>query len=112
VAGVWAAAATAIAVIALVEARKDEPDEGSSARVSAELDHVQSRLERRIDELQNRLGKLPTTDDVKRLESRLRTAEDDVRTASADARSARDKVSALDGRVQDLEQQQRTTTSP
>jgi polyhydroxyalkanoate synthesis regulator phasin len=107
---VWAVAATAIAVIALLEAREKDAGQDSSAS-SGDLERVERRLDRCIVDLRDRLSTLATSNDVKRLESRLRAVEDDARGASADAKSADDKVSDLERRVADLEQQG-TTTSP
>jgi len=111
VAAVWAVAATAIAVIALVDARND--DTGGSGDAAADAARVQRNLERRISALQDRIDELPTSDDVKRLDDRLGTAEDDVKGASEDAKRAGDRVSELERRVEDLGGTSGgTTTSP
>ena len=49
VAGVWAVAATAIAVFALVKA--DEADDAGREQAAGDLDRVQRQLDSRIDEL-------------------------------------------------------------
>jgi len=101
VAAIWAVAATALAVIALIEANKD--DSGESARTAGELGRVQRQLNSRIDDLESRIADLPTSDDVSKLDGRLKAVEDDADKS----RTATDKLSGrvddLEGRVDDLE---------
>ncbi len=111
VAGVWAVAATAIAVIALVDAR-GEDSSGSSSTVPAEVRQAQRRLERRLSNLEERLGTLATTDDAKRLEERLRAVENDVRGGSEGTSRVDERISELERRVRELEQERRTMTGP
>jgi chromosome segregation ATPase len=101
VAAVWAVAATALGVIALLEANKD--DSADQTKAAGELGRVQSQLNSRIDDLESRIDELPTSDDVSKLDGRLKTVEDkvDKNTAATDRLSSR--VDDLDGRVDDLE---------
>ena len=101
VAAVWAVAATALGVIALLEANKD--DSADQTRAAGELGRVQKQLNSRIDELEGRIDELPTSDDVSKLDGRLKAVEGkvDKSTAATDRLSSR--VDDLDGRVDDLE---------
>jgi TolA-binding protein len=118
VAAVWAVAATALAVIALLEANKN--DNGDQTRAAGELGRVQRQLNSRIDGLESRIADLPTSDDVSKLDGRLKSVEDkvDKNTTATDRLSSR--VDDLEGRVDDLESRVEkletsssgTTTSP
>ena len=101
VAAVWAVAATALAVIALLEANKD--DSADQTRAAGELGRVQKQLNARIDDLEGRIEELPTSDDVSKLDGRLKAVEGkvDKSTAATDRLSSR--IDDLDGRVDDLE---------
>ena len=98
----WVVAASAIAVIALLDSNGgSEPTRRDAGSVATQLARVQRRLEARIDELDRRLGELPSRTDVQPLESRLGTVED----AQARVKDASDGVSRLEDRVSELEQQ-------
>ena len=101
VAAVWAVAATALGVIALLEANKD--DSAEQERAAGELGRVQKQLNSRMDDLEGRIDELPTSDDVSKLDGRLKTVEGkvDKSTAATDRLSSR--VDDLDGQVDDLE---------
>jgi TolA-binding protein len=115
VAAVWAVAATALGVIALIEANKDD-DEGRAV-TPRELGRVQRALNARMDGLESRLAELPTTDAVSRLDGRLKTVENaaDKAAASADRLSGRvddlgGQLDELETRVEELEESQQTQT--
>ena len=95
VAGVWAVAATAIAVIALVQANKDD-----SAKIGSQTDNqvgrVQRDLNKRLDDVESRLDDLAPSSDVAKLDRRLKKAEEDTSKAT-------EKLDKLSGRVDDLE---------
>ena len=101
VAAVWAVAATALGVIALLEANKD--DDADQTRAAGELGRVQRQLNSRIDDLESRMDDLPTSDDVSNLDDRLKTVENSVdkNTTATDRLGGR--VDDLEGRVDDLE---------
>jgi TolA-binding protein len=101
VAAIWAVAATALAVIALLEANKD--DSAEQTKAAGELGRVQRQLNSRIDDLESRVDDLPTSDDVSRLDGRLKTVEDDADKSRAAADKLSGRVDDLDGRVDDLE---------
>jgi archaellum component FlaC len=101
VAGIWAVAATALAVIALLEANKDDSD--AQTQAAGELGRVQRQLNSRLDDLESRVDELPTSDDVSKLDGRLKSVEDglDKNTTATERLSGR--VDDLEGRVDDLE---------
>ena len=108
VAAIWAVAATALAVIALLEANKD--DGAEQTETAGELGRVQRQLNSRIDDLESRVEDLPTSDDVSKLDGRLKAVEDDAdksRAAADKSRAAADKLSDsvddLETRVEELE---------
>ncbi len=101
VAAVWAVAATALGVIALLEANKD--DSADQTRAAGELGRVQQQLNSRIDDLESRIDELPTSDDVSKLDDRLKTVESKVDKNSAATDRLSSRVDDLDGRVDDLE---------
>ena len=100
VAAVWATAATAIAVIALIaadKARDDNTQAGrESARTAGQIGDAQRRLDRRLEEIDARLDELPTTADLDDLTGRLEQAE------SEDGRTG-DEIEELTSSVNDLE---------
>jgi septal ring factor EnvC (AmiA/AmiB activator) len=97
VAGVWAIAATAIAVIALVQANRIDEEE-LNARTADQIRDVQGRLEDRIESIESRIGELPTSEDISDLDRRLGEIEDQAGTTT-------DRLDQLRGRLDDLEQQ-------
>ena len=102
VAGVWAVAATAVGLIALI-ADDDEsgptPDDAGT-QAAAE---VERSLGRRIDELESQLEDADSGADLRRLDRRLQQLEDDTSQAADDARQASETASALSDRVDELE---------
>jgi septal ring factor EnvC (AmiA/AmiB activator) len=94
VAGVWAFAATAIAVIALIAASDDE----KVAAATGQIGRVQRQLSGRISEIEARVDKLPRSEDVSRLENRLKEVENGAGKSS-------DRLKALSGRIDDLDRQ-------
>jgi TolA-binding protein len=117
VAGVWAAAASAIAIIALISGNDSNKNSGrTSTDVSAQVARVQRALNKRIDDLDSKIQQLPTSDDVSKLDSRLKSTEDKSSQAATDAKDARTKVTDLETRVKNLEQSQQgsggTGTAP
>jgi methyl-accepting chemotaxis protein len=101
VAAVWAVAATALAVIALLEANKD--DNGDQTRAAGELGRVQRQLNSRMDDLESRVEELPTNDAVSKLDGRLKAVEDATDKSATDTERLSGRVDDLEGRVDDLE---------
>jgi predicted nuclease with TOPRIM domain len=108
VAGVWAVAATALAVFALIEANKD--DDAARTQAAGELGRVQRALNDRIDELESRIDELPTSDDVSKLDDRLKQVEDGADRTGTDIERLANRFDDLEGRVDELEQSSQTET--
>lgn len=100
VAGVWAVAATAVGLIALL-ADDDEPVRDDSGAQAAE--RVEQSLGRRIGELESKVEEADSSQDLRRLDRRLQQLEDDTSQAADDARRAREAASELSDRVDELE---------
>jgi TolA-binding protein len=114
VTAVWAIAATALAVFALIEANKDE-DSGEGQRVAEELGRVQRDLNDRIDDLESRIDELPTSDDLSNLDNRIQDIEQRLDRQAAGAEELGGRVDDLESRVEELEQSsetQGTETTP
>ena len=101
VAAIWAVAATALAVIALLEANKD--DDGDRTRVAGELGRVQRQLNSRIDDVESRIEDLSSSDDVSKLDGRLKAVEQDADRSGTAAEKLSVGVDDLAGQVDDLE---------
>jgi predicted nuclease with TOPRIM domain len=108
VAGVWAVAATAIAVIALIQANQDNSEE-LGQRTASQIGRVQRDLNERLDEIESSLGDLAPAEDVTRLDNRLKEVEDSAGKATDRLDSIADDVDDLQTRVEELEQQPQTT---
>ena len=105
VAGVWAVAATAIAVIALVDQQDDgSQEEEATSDLASQVGRVQRQLDRRLDSLESRVEDLPSSEDVSKLERRLQKVEEDSSTAADRVGRLREQVGDLEDRVDELEQ--------
>jgi septal ring factor EnvC (AmiA/AmiB activator) len=109
VAGVWAVAATAIAVIALIQANKDD-----SAKIGQEtasqIGRVQKDLNKRLDDVENRLSELAPSSDVANLDRRLKKVEDNLSKTTTKLDKVSAQVDDLKTKVDDLESQQGSGT--
>jgi septal ring factor EnvC (AmiA/AmiB activator) len=115
VAGVWAAAATAIAVIALLDSGDDEEqDRATAEQVSSRVTRVERDLKRELETLRTQIEALPGADDLSKIDRRLKEVEDDASQAARDAKSADEQAGDLEERVGQLEEDggQGTTTTP
>jgi len=114
VAGVWAVAATALGVIALIQANKE--DDTGKAQSAADLARVQKNLANRIDDLESRVDDLPTSDDVSKLDGRIKDLETKADRTASDVDKLNSRVDDVEQRVDDLESasqtQTNTTTTP
>jgi septal ring factor EnvC (AmiA/AmiB activator) len=114
VAGVWAVAATALAVFALIEANKN--DDTARTQAAGEIGRVQRQLNARMDDLEQRVDELPTSDAINKLDSRLQDLEDSSDNVGTDIERLGNRLDDLESRVDDLEQaiesQAETTTTP
>ena len=116
VAGVWAAAATAIAVIALLNSGDDEEQRVSAAEVSSRVTRLERDLKRDLDTLRTQVETLPGAEDLSKIDRRLKEVEDDASQAARDAKSADERAGELEDRLGELEsaggQDTATTPSP
>jgi septal ring factor EnvC (AmiA/AmiB activator) len=114
VTAVWAVAATALGVFALIEANKD--DDSGRTQSAADLARVQKDLNSRIDDLESRVDDLPTSDDLSKLDGRIKDLENKADKTTSDLDKLNGRVDDLEQRVGDLEQasqsQTNTTTTP
>jgi septal ring factor EnvC (AmiA/AmiB activator) len=106
VAGVWAVAAIAIAVFALIEANKE--DDTARTQVAGELGRVQRQLNDRIDDLESRIDDLPPSEDLSKLDNRLKQVEDGADRTGTDIERLGNRLDDVESRVDDLEQAQET----
>ncbi|MET0615971.1 MAG: DUF2730 family protein [Thermoleophilaceae bacterium] len=114
VTAVWAVAATALGVIALIQANKK--DEAGETQTAADLARVQKDVNSRLDDLEQRVSDLPTSDDVSKLDGRIKDLEKKADSTSSDIDKLNGRVDDLEQRVDDLESsnqsQTNTTTTP
>jgi peptidoglycan hydrolase CwlO-like protein len=114
VAAVWAVAATALGVIALIQANKD--DEAGKTQTAADIARVQKDLNNRLDDLESRVDDLPTSDDLSKLDGRIQDVEKKADRNGSDIEKLNGRIDDLEQRVDDLEasneSQTNTTTSP
>jgi septal ring factor EnvC (AmiA/AmiB activator) len=115
VTAVWAVAATALGVIALIQANKD--DTSGQTQSAADLARVQRDLSGRIDDLKSQVDGLPTSDDLSKLDGRIKDVEKKADSTGSDLDKLNGRVDDLEKRVDDLESsssqtQTNTTTTP
>jgi septal ring factor EnvC (AmiA/AmiB activator) len=104
VTGVWAVAATAIAVIALVAANDDSEDRAANRQTAGELARVQRQLNDRVDDLESRLEDAPSADDVRALDERLGKVERSAGATSDSIERATGRIDELDSQLSDLDE--------
>ena len=115
VTGGWAAAATAVAVIALVDQENENSEDQATGDLAGRVGRLQRQLDRRVDELESQLQELPKADDVSKLDNRLKEVEEDSSSAADDVNKLNRQVDDLDQRVDEVEREQRGsggTTTP
>ena len=114
VAAVWAVAATALGVFALIQANKE--DDSGKTQTAADIARVQKDVNSRLDDLESRVDDLPTSDDLTKLDGRIQDVEKKADTTGSDVDKLNGRVDDLEQRVDDLEQanesQTNTTTTP
>jgi polyhydroxyalkanoate synthesis regulator phasin len=103
---VWALAATAIAVLAFIEARDAKSEQNSAQTATkADIERVQQGLRSDVDELRSDVDQLPTQAEFNQLQSSTRKAQKDANSAAKDATAANDDVAELKTSVEALERQ-------
>jgi septal ring factor EnvC (AmiA/AmiB activator) len=114
VTAVWAIAATALGVIALIQANKS--DEEGRTQAAGELGRVQKQLNDRIDDLEAQVDDLPTSDDLSNLDNRIKDVEKNTDGTGSDIDKLNGRLDDLEQRMDDLESasesQTNTTTTP
>jgi TolA-binding protein len=110
VAGVWAVAATAIAVIALVQANKDDSAQ-IGEQTASQVGKVQRDLNNRLDAIEKQLDDLAPASDISRLDKRLQKVEDQASKTGTQLEKVTGRVDDLEQRVDDLESQQQAGTT-
>lgn len=109
VAGVWAVAATALAVFALIQANQE--DEAGREEAAGQIGRIERQLNDRIDDLEQRIEGLPSSENVANLEDRLGQVEDEASGAAQDVERLGNRVDDLESRVDRLEQSQADTNT-
>ncbi len=102
VVGIWAAAASIIALIALIDSGNGSDKE--SASTQSDVARLEERLTGRLDNIEQTLDEKASTEDVQKLESRVAKAERDAADAADASSQAADDLRRLSQRVDDLEQ--------
>ena len=98
----WAVAATALGVFALIQANKD--DEGRKDPVRRRPRAVQKDLSGRIDDLEEaQVDEPPTSDDLWKLDGRIKDVEKKADSTGSDIDKLNGRVDDLEKRVDDLE---------
>jgi hypothetical protein len=112
VAGLWAVAASAIAIIALLTANDNkQPKRSPGAVTGSQLSGVQRDLDQRIDALERKVKTLPHSSDVSKLDTRLKAAEDRANGARDDVKAVRTDVSDVQKRLDAVEKKQQQQSS-
>ena len=104
-AGVWAVAATAVALIALLDTSGDDAKktaQGATDRIES-LESQQEKLTERVDALDTQVEDLAPAGDVSKLQNRLERAEKDAAAAEKEAKDASETVTDIEDRVSTLE---------
>jgi hypothetical protein len=99
VVGAWAAAASIVAIIALVTGGDDS---GDSASTRSDVAQLEESLTGRLDNVEQRLDEAPSAEDLERLDNRLKEVENQVEEAQDGAPSSED-LDQLGQRTDDLE---------
>lgn len=96
VAGVWAVTATAVALIALL----DDSGRAAERRANQTAERIaaaESRLDRRIGQLDSRLRRLPTSAQVEAVRSQVTQAKRSADGTAGEVSRLEDRVTTLEG---------------
>jgi hypothetical protein len=113
VAAVWAIAASAIALIALLDDDTGADGGDDTAQSTRAATQVERRLERRIEELEQRVEDAPSGEDLSELSGRIDDVEGQVEDLGSapsedDLNQVRDRVEELEQRMDEVESQQQS----
>jgi septal ring factor EnvC (AmiA/AmiB activator) len=105
----WAVAASAIGVIALVQAGKDDNPTSTQTQTTQsvspkDFEAFQKQVNDRLDAFSRRLNDTASAADLQKLDKRLATVEDDLSQVQDDTGKANDNVTKLQADVKDLQQ--------
>jgi septal ring factor EnvC (AmiA/AmiB activator) len=105
----WAIAASAIAVIALIQASNDNssdktPTQTTQAVTPQQLQDLEKQTNDRLDAFSRRINDSAAQSDVQKLDKRLTAAEDDSSQAKDDVSKQGDTVKQLQTDLKDLQQ--------
>jgi len=108
----WAIAASAIGVIALVQAGKDNNanDSANSAQqqtaqdVATQLKTFEQQVNDRLDAFSRRLNDTASAADLQKLDKRLSQTEDDVSKVQDDVSKQSDAITQIQSDIKDLQQ--------
>jgi septal ring factor EnvC (AmiA/AmiB activator) len=105
----WAVAASAIAVIALIQAGKDDNSAKTQTQTTQtvspkELADFEKQVNDRLDAFSRRLNDTASAADLQKLDKRLATVEDDLSQVQDDTGKTDDGVTKLQADVKDLQQ--------
>ena len=101
----------AIAAIALVVANRADDNDTSAQRASGRIGAVQRDLNDRIDKLEQRIDGLPTSDDLAKLDTRLKAVEDGASKTSTQLDRLSGRLDDLSSRVDALEKSAGSNTN-
>jgi septal ring factor EnvC (AmiA/AmiB activator) len=108
VALVWAIAASAIAIIALVNANDNSsntpPAQTTQSVSRKEFQDFESQVNDRLDAFSRKLNDTAAQADVQKLDKRLSQVEDDVSQVKGDSRKTNDTVTQMQADIKDLQQ--------
>ena len=101
VTAVWAVAATAVALIALLT--QDDTAERKSRDVSERVTQLERELNPKLDNLEEEISSVAKREDVTKLAQRLSRVETNASRASSNAKDTRSRIDDLESRIEDLE---------
>jgi septal ring factor EnvC (AmiA/AmiB activator) len=105
----WAIAASAIAVIALLQGNDDSandktPTQTTQSVTPQQLQALDKQTNDRLDAFSRQLNNRAAESDIQKLDKRLSEAEDDASQAKTDASKQGDSVTQLQEDMKDLQQ--------
>ena len=112
VAGVWAVAATALAVLALIRPGQQDVADRSAAAAKRSVDRMQDRFDSRLRRLAKRIDRVPRAAELQYLGNRVRQVEDRSGQTAGDAKAARDSIGELQDRLERVARAQQQQSRP
>jgi septal ring factor EnvC (AmiA/AmiB activator) len=106
----WAVAASAIAVLALIQAGKDDNSTSTTTQTTQavvspkDFEDFQKQVNDRLDAFSRRLNDTASAADLQKLDKRLASVEDDLSEVKTDSGKSADSITQLQADVKDLQQ--------